>query len=168
MQVPKPSLLGEAVENAAKRLQLRMWPLCVSAQSLRAFMSSIMRSRSRRTVSVLIGNSCSCMRLMTSRSSRQHAGLVGRYARTNGSFCEGFRTPAVTNVFPRAAARVRKPARDETAGKGTYWAVPRAQLWGFGRGRATAEVSGEVQFGGGDRVAGRGRRVPLISGPVCR
>jgi hypothetical protein len=33
VQVPKPSPLGEAVENAAKRLQLRMWPLCVSAQA---------------------------------------------------------------------------------------------------------------------------------------
>jgi hypothetical protein len=29
--------------NAANRLQLSMWPLCVPAQSLRAFMSSIIR-----------------------------------------------------------------------------------------------------------------------------
>ena len=85
MQVPKPSPLGEAVENAAKRLQLRMWPLCVSAQTLRAFMSSIMRWRSGRAVSVL-RQLLSWMRLMTPRSSRQHAGLVGGYARTNGSF----------------------------------------------------------------------------------
>src|SRR5215510_10733299 len=47
--------------------------------------------------------------------------------------CEGFRTPAVTNVSTRTAAGVRKPPRDETAGRGTYWAVPRAQLWGFER-----------------------------------
>jgi len=39
---------------------------------------------------------------------------------------------------PGSAAGVRKPPRDETAGRGTYWAVPRAQLWGFGGGRATA------------------------------
>src|SRR5215470_19675501 len=59
-------------------------------------------------------------------------------------FCEGFRTPAVTNVSTRTAAGVRKPPRDETAGRGTYWAVPRAQLWGFGGGRATAAVGGAV------------------------
>jgi hypothetical protein len=34
-------------------------------------------------------------------------------------------TPAVSNG-------VRKPPRDETAGKGAYWAVPRGQLWGTG------------------------------------
>jgi hypothetical protein len=61
------------------------------------------------------------------------------------SFCEGFRTPAVTNVSPRTAAGVRKPAGDETAGRGTYWAVPRAQLWGFGRGRATAKVGAAME-----------------------
>jgi hypothetical protein len=64
-----------------------------------------------------------------------------------GSFvgsCEGFRTPAVTNVSPRAAAGVRKPPRDETAGRGRRWAVPRSQLWGFGHGRATAKVGGAV------------------------
>ncbi len=37
---------------------LRMWPRCVPAQSLRAFMSSIIRWRSGLMVSVLIGNSC--------------------------------------------------------------------------------------------------------------
>ncbi len=58
--------------------------------------------------------------------------------------CEGFRKPAVTNVSPRTAAGVRKPPRDETAGRGTRWAVPRAQLWGFGHGRATAKVGGAV------------------------
>ena len=35
--------------NAANRLQLRIWPLCVPAQSLREFMSSIMRWRSGST-----------------------------------------------------------------------------------------------------------------------
>jgi hypothetical protein len=34
---------GDRFRNAANCLQLRMWPLCVPAQSLRAFMSSIMR-----------------------------------------------------------------------------------------------------------------------------
>src|SRR6266852_1708780 len=81
--------------------------------------------------------------------------------RRNGvvSICEGFRTPAATNVFTRTTAGVRKPPRDETAGKGTYWAVPRAQLWGFGRGRATAEIGSAVGWAGGDGVAawmGRG------------
>jgi hypothetical protein len=35
-----------------------MWPLCVPAHSLRAFMSSIMRWRNELTESVLVGNSC--------------------------------------------------------------------------------------------------------------
>src|SRR3974377_151059 len=82
--------------------------------------------------------------------------------------CEGFRPPAAGNVFTRTTAGVRKPPRDETAGEGTYWAVPRAQLWGFGRGWATAEVSSEGPLSGGDGVAGRVRRVLLICGPVCR
>src|SRR4051795_5000148 len=34
---------GDRFRNAANRLQLRMWPLCVPAQSLRAFISSIIR-----------------------------------------------------------------------------------------------------------------------------
>jgi len=42
--------------------------------------------------------------------------------------CEGFRTPAATNVSTRTTAGVRKPPRDETAGKGTYWAVPRVVM----------------------------------------
>jgi len=71
--------------------------------------------------------------LRTRGSNRQH-----------GSLCEGFRTPAVTNISTRTTAGVRKPPRDETAGKGTYWAVPRAQLWGFGGGGATAEVGSEA------------------------
>src|SRR5712671_2189469 len=77
----------------------------------------------------------------------------------NDRLCEGFRTPAATNVSTRTAAGVRKPPRDETAGRGTYWAVPRAQLWGFGRGRATAEIGSAVGWAGGDGVAawmGRG------------
>jgi hypothetical protein len=41
------------------------------------------------------------------------------FARENVRLCEGFRTPAVTNVSPRTAAGVRKPPRDETAGTGT-------------------------------------------------
>src|SRR5262245_40578336 len=61
-------------------------------------------------------------------------------ARHDVSKGEGFRRPAATNVSPRTSAGVRKPPRDETAGRGTYWAVPRAQLCGFGSGRATAEV----------------------------
>jgi hypothetical protein len=48
-------------------------------------------------------------------------------------------------AYPRAeAAGVRKAPRHEIAGRGTDWAVPRAQLWGFGRARATAEVGSEV------------------------
>jgi len=78
------------------------------------------------------------------------------------------RTPAVTNISPRTAAGVRKPSRDETAGRGTYWAVPRAQLWGFGGGRATAEVGSEGRLSCGDDVAARGRGVVLICGPVFR
>ena len=49
---------GDRFRNAANFLQLRMWPLCVPAQSLRAFISSIMRRRSGLMVSVLMGNSC--------------------------------------------------------------------------------------------------------------
>jgi hypothetical protein len=37
------SRFGDRLRNAANRLQPRIWPLCVPAQSLRAFMSSIMR-----------------------------------------------------------------------------------------------------------------------------
>jgi hypothetical protein len=40
------------------RLPLRRCPLCVPAQSLRAFMSSIIHRRSGLTASILIGNSC--------------------------------------------------------------------------------------------------------------
>jgi hypothetical protein len=84
----------------------------------------------------------------------------------HGRICEGFRTPAVTNVSRRAAAGVRKPPRDETAGRGTYWAVPRAQLWGFGRGRATAEVSGKGRLSSEDGDAGRGTRYCDLR-PMC-
>ena len=38
-----------------------------------------------------------------------------------GGFCEGFQTPAVTNIPTRTAAGVWKPPKDETAGRGTYW-----------------------------------------------
>src|SRR5215469_13204746 len=64
-------------------------------------------------------------------SGRQYINCSGARKRGYVSFCQGFRTPAVTNVSTRTAAGVRKPPRDETAGKGTNWAVPRAQLWGF-------------------------------------
>jgi hypothetical protein len=49
---------GERLRNAANRLQLPMWPLCVPAHSLRAFMSSIMRWRSELIESVVIDDSC--------------------------------------------------------------------------------------------------------------
>ncbi len=49
---------GDRFRNAANRLQLRMWPFCVPAQSLREAMSSIMRWRNGVMDSVLIGNSC--------------------------------------------------------------------------------------------------------------
>src|SRR5260370_26406217 len=78
------------------------------------------------------------------------------------SLCEGFRTPAATNISPRTAAGVRKPPRDETAGRGTYWAVPRAQLWRFGRGRATAEIGSAVGSAGCDGVAAQTRRGSTI------
>jgi hypothetical protein len=58
------------------------------------------------------------------------------------AFVKVFGRRPVTNVFTGTAAGVRKPPRDETAGRGTHWAVPRAQLWGFGGGRVTAEVGG--------------------------
>lgn len=53
-------------------------------------------------------------------------------------------------VFGRRPSRTslhggRKPSRDETAARGTYWAVPRAQLWGFGRGWATAKVGAAME-----------------------
>src|SRR5215471_9231533 len=88
-------------------------------------------------------------RLFFSRALRNSEAIIARAEHSSRSslfvcYCEGFRTPAVTNVSPRTAAGVRKPPRDETAGRGTYWAVPRAQLWGFGCGRATAEVGSEV------------------------
>jgi hypothetical protein len=48
-------------------------------------------------------------------------------------------------AYPRGEATgVRKAPRHEIAVRGTDWAVPRAQLWGLGRGRATAEVSNEA------------------------
>jgi hypothetical protein len=34
--------------------------------------------------------------------------------------CEGFQTPAVTNIPTPTAAGVWKPPKDETAGMGTY------------------------------------------------
>jgi hypothetical protein len=47
--------------------------------------------------------------------------------------------------YPRGVtAGVRKAPRHEIAGRGTDWAVPRAQLWGFGRVRATAGVGSKV------------------------
>ena len=49
---------GERLRNAANRLQLLMWPLCVPAHSLRAFMSSIMHWRSGLIVAVVIDDSC--------------------------------------------------------------------------------------------------------------
>jgi hypothetical protein len=71
--------------------------------------------------------------------------------------------------YPRAeAAGVRKAPRHEIAVRGTDWAVPRAQLWEFGRGRATAEVSGKGRLGGGDGFAGWVRRLFLIRGPEGR
>src|SRR5215470_19128641 len=82
--------------------------------------------------------------------------------------CEGFQTPAVTNIPTRTAAGVWKPSRDETARKGTYWAVPARLLWGFGCGRATAEVSSEGRLSGEDVDAGRRRCVLAICGPVYR
>src|ERR1700681_2017593 len=54
---------GDRFRYAANCLQLPIWILCVPAQSLRAFMSSIMRWRNGLTVTVLIGNSCLWMRL---------------------------------------------------------------------------------------------------------
>src|SRR5260370_13387870 len=94
---------------------------------------------------------------------------MGLPQRTNqaswrGSLWEGCRTPAATNISPRTAAGVRKPPRDETAGRGTYWAVPRAQLWRFGRGRATAEIGSAVGSAGCDGVAAQmrpGWTIPL-------
>src|SRR6266704_3629761 len=67
------AVAGDRFRNVANCLQLRMWPLCVPAQSLRAFMSSIMRWRNGVTDSVLIGKLLSWMRLKTPRSSRQGA-----------------------------------------------------------------------------------------------
>jgi hypothetical protein len=94
------------------------------------------------------------------------------------SSCEGFRTPAPpVKVFGRRPSRTfphaRRPASENLQGMkprggARIWAVPCGQLWGFGRVRATAKVSSEGQLSGGDRVAGRGRRVLLICGPMCR
>jgi hypothetical protein len=63
--------------------------------------------------------------------------------------------PAVTNIATPTAAGVWKPPRDETAGKGTYEAVPARLLWGFGRGRPTAELSSEGRLSGEDSDGGR-------------
>jgi hypothetical protein len=90
-----------------------------------------------------------CTRTTSSWPPRLTAYWLARPRRNVGS-CEGFRTPAITNVSPRMAAGVRKPRRDETTGRGTYWSEPRAQLWGFGSGRATAEV--------GEAITARRRR----------
>src|SRR5215469_16569621 len=51
---------------------------------------------------------------------------TARVNRANVRSCEGFQTLAVTNVSTGTAASVWKPPRDETAGRGTYWAVPHA------------------------------------------
>ena len=71
---------GDRFRNAANRLQLRIWPLCVPAQSLRAFMSSIMRWRSGLTAIRTHRQLLSWMRLTTPRSSRQ--GDPARYRRS--------------------------------------------------------------------------------------
>jgi len=77
---------GRPLRMQRKRLQRGMWRSCVSAQSLRAFhFSSIMRWHSRRTV-VRTHRSCLDEVNDTSIPSRHHAGLVGGYARSNGSF----------------------------------------------------------------------------------
>src|SRR5258707_14928399 len=63
--------------------------------------------------------------------SQPRADIVAASAWGHDRLCEGFRTPAVTNISTRTTAGVRKPPRDETAGRGRYWAVPHSQLWGF-------------------------------------
>src|SRR5499425_1985425 len=55
-----------------------------------------------------------------------------------------FSDAGVTDYPGAQAAGVRKAPRHEIAGRGTDWAVPRAQLWGFGRVLAAAEVGSEV------------------------
>ena len=65
---------------------------------------------------------------------------AARSDRGDVRFYDSFRTPTVMYVFTRTAPGVRKPPRNETAGRGTYWAVPCTELWGFVRGRATAKV----------------------------
>ena len=52
---PKEVVKEPSVDS---RIDSTLWALCVSAQSLRAFMSSNMRWRSGLIVTVLIGNSC--------------------------------------------------------------------------------------------------------------
>jgi hypothetical protein len=89
-----------------------------------------------------------------------------------GRFCEGFRTPAATNISPRAAAGVRKPPRDETAGGGGE--VPRA---GYGdlavsgpQPRSTARLAGRAvmasQLRGGSAFGFLDQRVACDRGPA--
>jgi hypothetical protein len=48
----------------------------------------------------------------------------------------------LANDATRFGGRRTKTSKGRNRGKGTYWAVPRAQLWGFGRGGATSELGG--------------------------
>ena len=77
-------------------------------------------------------------------NERLDAALLERPMCSGVRCCAGFRTPA-SQAYPRGVTTgVRKAPRHEIAGRGTDWAVPRAQLWGFGRVRATAEVGSEA------------------------
>jgi hypothetical protein len=74
-----------------------------------------------------------------------------------------------SQTFPHA----RRPAsgnlqRTKPRERARIERCPRRSLWGFRRGRATAEVSGEGRLSGEDDGAGQARCVLVICGPVCR
>jgi hypothetical protein len=51
----------------------------------------------------------------------------------------------MTGLSTRRDGRRPKSAKARNRGRGTDWAVSRAQLWGFGGVRATAEVGSEAR-----------------------
>jgi hypothetical protein len=71
-----------------------------------------------------------------------------------------------SQTFPHGRGRRLKTSKGRNRGKGTYEAVPARLLWGFGRGRATAELSREGRLSNEDGERGRGRCVLVMSGPV--
>ena len=77
---------------------------------------------------------------LTARRGRLHWGSRRRYC--NDRFTEGFRMPALCRGTGPDGAGVRKPRKEETAGRKRRGLVG-GELWGFeGRGRIAGAVAG--------------------------